>query len=195
MSAHVSSDSDAPTLLTVGHSTRSIGEFLDLLAAHGTGRVVDVRRFPGSARHPHFGREALAHALAERGIEYAHEEALGGRRAVAAEAAARSPNRTWRNASFRAYADHMGTPPFQDALARVLEGGLGTRTAVMCAEAVPWRCHRQLIADAAVARGWGVLHVLAPDRAQPHALNPAARVGAHGAVTYPLPGDPQSELL
>jgi uncharacterized protein (DUF488 family) len=186
--------SEAPTLLTVGHSTRSIGDFLDLLAAHGVRRVVDVRRFPGSARHPHFGREALARALAERGLDYAHEEALGGRRA-ATGAVAGSPNRAWRNASFRAYADHMATPVFQDALARVLEEAGRTRTAVMCAESVPWRCHRQLIADAVVARGWRVLHLLAPDRAQPHLLNPAARVGAEGAVTYPGAEDPQSELF
>src|SRR5687768_1898764 len=111
MSVHLRSDAERPTLLTVGHSTRSSVDFLDLLAAHAIARVVDVRRFPGSRRHPHFGRERLAQALAERGIEYAHEEALGGRRA-GAEGAASSPNRAWRNASFRAYADHMATPLF-----------------------------------------------------------------------------------
>src|SRR5688500_15237037 len=95
---------EPPTLFTVGHSTRSLADFLELLAAHGIERLVDVRRFPGSRRHPHFGKEQLAHALAERGVEYVHEEELGGRRSGGAAAAAASPNRAWRNAQFRAYA-------------------------------------------------------------------------------------------
>jgi uncharacterized protein (DUF488 family) len=187
--------SDSPTLLTVGHSTRSLADFLELLAVHGIRRLVDVRRFPGSRRYPHFGAERLAQALAERGIEYAHEEQLGGRRGGGEAAGESSPNRAWRNAQFRAYADHMASRSFGEALARVLEAARSTRTAVMCAEAVPWRCHRQLIADAAVARGWRVLHVIDAGEARSHALNAEARVGADGAVTYPGVTAPQRDLF
>ena len=181
-----------PTLYTVGHSTRPLDEFLALLAAHGVQRLVDVRRFPGSRRHPQFGLDALASALADRGIGYVHAEALGGRRE---SAASDSPNRGWRNASFRAYADHMATPVFRAALDEVLDAAGRERTVVMCAEAVPWRCHRQLIADAAVARGWRVLHILAPGRADAHALHAEARVRPDGTVVYPGKGGEQRELL
>jgi uncharacterized protein (DUF488 family) len=195
MTADAPAGSGPPTLFTVGHSTRPLAEFLALLEAHGIARVVDVRRFPGSRRHPHFGRERLAAALAERGIDYAHEEELGGRRGGGTREGSASPNRAWRNEQFRAYADHMAAPSFQGALARVLASARAVRTAVMCAEAVPWRCHRQLIADAAVARGWRVLHVLDDDEPRPHALNPAARVGPEGDITYPGADPPQSELF
>ena len=188
------------TLYTVGHSTRSLDEFLSLLRAHGIRRLEDVRRFPGSRRYPHFGREALAAALAEAGIEYQHEEALGGRRE--SDAAPDSPNRAWRSASFRAYADYMATAAFRGALDRLLAAARETPTAVMCAEAVPWRCHRQLIADAAVARGWRVLHVLDGKRADEHTLRAEARVLEDGTVTYPgeapggaRPDEAQGELL
>ena len=180
------------TLFTVGHSTRPIDEFLALLAAHGIERLVDVRRFPGSRRHPQFGQDALAAALGSAGIGYTHEVELGGRRETAA---ADSPNRAWRNASFRAYADHTASPEFQAALDRVLTAAAERPTTVMCAEAVPWRCHRQLIADAAVARGWRVLHILSPQRADPHALNPEARVRPDRTVVYPGRAGGQTELL
>jgi len=176
----------------VGHSTRPIEEFLSLLDAHAVARVVDVRRFPGSRRHPQFGKEALASALADAGVAYVHEEELGGRRE---SAAADSPNQAWRNASFRAYADHMAAPTFRAALERVLTAAAERPTAVMCAEAVPWRCHRQLIADAAVARGWRVLHILSEHRADPHALHPDARVGPEGTVVYPGDEGEQARLL
>jgi uncharacterized protein (DUF488 family) len=179
------------TLYTIGHSTRSFDEFLALLRAHGIRRLVDVRRFPGSRRYPHFGQAALAAALPEAGIEYVHEEALGGRRE--AEAAEDSPNRAWRSASFRAYADYMASDAFRGALDRVLGAARETPTAVMCAEAVPWRCHRQLIADAAVARGWRVLHVLDERRADEHALRAEARVLEDGTVIYPGAAAPESE--
>ena len=179
------------TLFTVGHSTRTIEDFLELLQAHRVARVVDVRRFPGSRRHPHFGQDALAAALARAGMEYVHEEELGGRREAAA---AESTNRGWRNASFRAYADHMASASFGAVLERVLAGAGERPTALMCAEAVPWRCHRQLIADAAVARGWRVLHILSPERAEPHALHPEARVRADGTVVYPGDEPAQPEL-
>jgi uncharacterized protein (DUF488 family) len=184
------------TLFTIGHSTRSLDELLALLRAHGIRRLVDVRRFPGSRRYPHFGRDALAVALPESGIAYVHEEALGGRRE--SDAAEDSPNRAWRSASFRAYADYMASDAFRAALDRVLDAGRDTPTAVMCAEAVPWRCHRQLSADAAVARGWRVLHVLDERRADEHALRAEARVLDDGTVIYPgaaAPESGQGELL
>ena len=184
------------TLYTVGHSTRSLDEFLALLRAHGIRRLVDVRRLPGSRRYPPFGRDALAAALADAGIDYVHEPALGGRRE--SDASTDSRNRAWRSASFRAYADYMGTDAFREALTGVLETARETPTAVMCAEAVPWRCHRQLIADAAVARRWRVLHILDERRADEHALRAEARVLEDGTVIYPgaspLP-DGQGELL
>jgi uncharacterized protein (DUF488 family) len=170
-------------IYTAGHSTRSAEEFLELLHAWGVRRVVDVRRYPGSRRHPHFSREQLDPALARAGIAYVHAVELGGRRTPAPD----SPNSAWRSASFRAYADHMGSAPFQEWLERLIGWAAGGDTAIMCAEAVPWRCHRQLIADALVARGVEVLDITAPDRATPHALSPHARVGADGGVTYPAP--------
>jgi len=179
-------------VFTVGHSTLAEREFLDLLHAHGIRHVVDVRRYPGSRRHPHFAREHLQLALRDAGIGYTHEADLGGRRASAAPD---SPNDGWRSASFRAYADHMATPAFQAALARLLATAAEVPTTVMCAEAVPWRCHRQLIADALVARGHEVLDITAPARAEPHRLNPMARVAADGSVTYPAPADEQGTLL
>lgn len=141
--------------------------------------LVDVRRFPGSRRHPQFSREALARSLEAAGIAYRHEPDLGGRRDPAPD----SPNVAWRNAGFRGYADHMASSEFAAALQRLLEAP--ERTAILCAEAVPWRCHRQLIADALVARGARVLHILGPGRHEPHALNPDAVVGADGTVIYP----------
>lgn len=186
------------TLYTIGHSTRSLDEFLALLRAHGIARLVDVRRFPGSRRYPHFARDALASSLATAGVEYVHEAELGGRREAAASES--SPNRAWRSASFRAYADHMASPSFKAALARVLAAAAERPTAVMCAEAVPWRCHRQLIADAAVARGWRVVHIMDGGRADEHELRPEARVLDDGTVVYPGPpsgdrDDAQGQLL
>ena len=180
------------TLFTVGHSTRPLADFLDLLGAHRIARLIDVRRFPGSRRHPQFGRDALARALAGAGIVYVHEPELGGRREAAASD---SPNRAWRNASFRAYADHTASDSFRGALARLLAGAAERPTAIMCAEAVPWRCHRQLIADAALARGWRVLHILSPKRADPHALHADARVRGDGTIVYPGGDGEQQRLL
>ena len=164
-----------------------------MLAGHRIERLVDVRRFPGSRRLPWFGQVELAAVLAAAGIEYVHEPDLGGRRAAPAGAA--SPNGAWRSASFRAYADHMATPAFRAALDRVLASAAERGTAVMCAEAVPWKCHRQLIADAAVARGRRVLHILDLRRADAHVLRAGARVARDGTVTYPAPGDDQTALL
>ena len=127
-----------PRLWTVGHSTRSLDQFLELLAAHDIEVVADVRRYPGSRRWPHFAREPLAESLAVRGLGYEWFPELGGRRAPHADSA----NTAWRSAAFRGYADYMATEPFAEGLARLADLGCGLRTAIMCAEAVWWRCHR-----------------------------------------------------
>ena len=157
---------------TVGHSTRALAELLDLLSRHGIAGVADVRRFPASRRHPHFAREALARALDERGICYDWLPELGGRRSSRPD----SPHVAWRTAGFRGYADHMESAEFRTGLERLLELASARPTAVLCAEAVPWRCHRQLIADALVARGLSVMHVTGPGEASPHRLTPFARL-------------------
>lgn len=180
-------------IFTVGHSTRTEAEFLDILRAHGIRRLVDVRRYPGSKRHPHFSRDALMRTLPANGIAHEHMPDLGGRRTPAPD----SMNDAWRSASFRAYADYMATAEFEDALADVLAGADTSPTAIMCAEAVPWRCHRQLIADVLVARGVDVQNVLSAARAEPHRLNEHARVAPDGTVTYPAarPDDTQESLF
>lgn len=173
-----------PAIYTIGHSTRTAEEFVALLHEHGVRRLVDVRRFPGSRRHPQFGREALAATLAEAGIAYRHEEALGGRRA-GDPSAGPSPNTAWRHPAFRAYADYTATPPFQAALARLMADGAERRTVIMCAEAVPWRCHRRLITDALLARGVPVLDIIGPGEARPAVLSEHAVVRADGTLIYP----------
>ena len=166
-------------IFTVGHSTRAPDELIAILREAGVELLVDVRRFPGSRRHPQFGKEALRAGLAAAGIDYRHEPDLGGRR----EPRPDSPNTAWRVAGFRGYADHMASPEFRAALDRLI-AQQQTPTAVMCAEAVPWKCHRQLIADALVARGVEVVHLLGPGQRQPHVLNPAAVFRGDGALVY-----------
>lgn len=166
-------------VFTVGHSTRSADELLAFLREHDIRVLVDVRRFPGSRRYPHFSAPALAAALGHAGIQYRHEPDLGGRR----EPIPDSPNTAWRVAAFRGYADHMGTREFGEALARVRALARERRACVMCAEAVPWRCHRQLIADALVEGGVRVTHILGPGRAEPHRLHAAARLEG-GRLVY-----------
>jgi uncharacterized protein (DUF488 family) len=180
----------ADLLLTVGHSTRSSAEFLELLRAHSVAELVDVRRFPASRRHPWFNRDALAAALAGVEIAYAHMEELGGRRGSPDPA---SPHTGWRVASFRAYADRMAEPEWLAALAELERRARRARVAFMCAEAVPWKCHRRLIADALVGRGWEVRHLLAADRADPHELPEFARVLPGGDVVYDA--EPQGRLF
>jgi uncharacterized protein (DUF488 family) len=143
-------------LFTIGHSTRSLEEFLALLGREGVTHLVDVRAFPASRRYPHFNGPDLATSLAAAGISYAHAPELGGRRKPNKE----SHNTAWRNESFRAYADYMETPRFLSALDELLAAATREPTVIMCAEAVPWRCHRSLISDAAVARGTEVRHIL-----------------------------------
>lgn len=174
---------------TVGHSTRSPTEFLDLLEAHGIRRVADIRTVPRSRRHPWTSLELLPAVLAERGLQHAYLPGLGGLRKPSRE----SGNDAWENESFRGYADHMETPAFAEALERLLALAAEMPTAIMCAEAVPWRCHRQLVADALVARGVEVLHIL-DSGAKPHALTSFARVEGP-RVTYPAPGGRQAKLF
>ena len=169
-------------LFTVGHGTRSTDELLAVLRSGGVGRVVDVRRFPGSRRHPQFGREALAASLAEAGVGYEWAgEQLGGRRSGVD--GSRHP--ALRNAAFRAYADHMDTPEFRAALARLLdEVRAGPPPAVLCAETLWWRCHRRLIADAAVLAGTPVTHLVDERTATPHELAKEARPDDQGRPVY-----------
>jgi len=169
-------------LFTVGHSTRSLDELVELLREHGTTLLADVRTAPGSRRMPHFAKAALAADLPARDIEYAHLPELGGLRRPRPD----SPNAGWHNESFRGYADHMADPDFAVGLDRLVAWSRDRDVAVMCAEAVPWRCHRSLIADALLARGLAVTHVLGPGRTQPAALTPFARVDG-GRITYPGP--------
>ncbi|HUH11863.1 MAG TPA: DUF488 domain-containing protein [Longimicrobiales bacterium] len=168
---------------TVGHSTRSLEELTALLEEHGVDTLVDVRRFPGSRRHPHFGGAALAAALASHGIRYVHEEALGGRR----ESRPDSPHGGLRNAGFRAYADHMDSADFDAAVARLMAAARDGAPAVMCAEAVPWRCHRWLLSDALLARGARVLHIMGDGPVRAHTLHPDGRLVGEGRVAYPPP--------
>ena len=163
---------------TLGHSTLALDDFLALLAAHALDTVADVRRFPASRRHPHFAREPLAASLAARGIAYSWLPALGGRR----DARPDSPHVAWRNAAFRGYADHMDGSEFRDGLEALVRLADGRRAAIMCAEAVPWRCHRQLIADVLVARGVEVRHVTGRGAPEPHRLTPFARVDGDRVV-------------
>jgi uncharacterized protein (DUF488 family) len=182
---------DGATVFTIGHSTRQADELVELLRRNGVDLLIDVRRYPTSRRHPHFSREPLAERLASAAIGYRHAPELGGRR----EGAPDSPNRAWRNAGFRAYADYMGTAGFRTALERVTEDAGRHTVAIMCAEAVPWRCHRNLISDALAARGVDVRHILSEAQPSAHELNGMARVDPDGSVTYPGEPEPQQELF
>ena len=159
-----------PTILTIGHSTRTIEEFLHLLETHGVTCVVDVRTVPRSRRNPQFNQDALPASLKDVGVAYTHVAALGGLRRPRPD----SINTGWKNASFRGYADHMQTPEFGESLQNLIELAKKQRVALMCAEAVPWRCHRSLIADALVARGIPTEHIISKSRRDAHALRPFA---------------------
>ena len=178
------------TLWTVGHSTRAWEEFVELLGEAAIEEVVDVRRFAGSRRHPQYASEAMGQALEREGFGYRPMPEFGGRRAPRPD----SPNGAWRVAAFRGYADYMASDEFVQARERLVRLAGDRRCAVMCAEAVWWRCHRRLIADDFVARGWQVLHLLAPGKSQPHPLNPDARM-IGGVLRYPAGGDEQRALF
>ena len=184
---------------TIGHSTRMIDEFISLLKENKINLLADVRTWPGSKRYPHFNKDALAKSLSEQGIRYEHFPELGGKRKSKPD----SRNTAWRNASFRGYADYMETEQFQNGIERLLNiAGQGAATwavaekrydgseavtpcaiAIMCAEAVWWRCHRSLIADYLKARGVEVLHILGANKVDPHPYTPAARI-VNGELTY-----------
>jgi hypothetical protein len=168
------------TVLTIGHSTRTIEEFVGMLRAHGVERLVDVRSIPKSRRVPQFNSDALAAALRKEGIEYLHMKSLGGLRHAKKDSA----NLGWRNASFRGYADYMATEEFRASIARLLELAREQRTAIMCAEAVPWRCHRSLIGDALLIRGVNVEDIMTATSTRPHELTPFARVEGLD-ISYP----------
>ncbi len=157
---------------TVGHSTRSADEFVSVVHAHGIRQVVDIRTVPRSRRNPQFSREAMAEWLPRHGVVYTHAPALGGLRRPRADSA----NRGWRHPSFRGYADYMQTPAFAAAIEPLIVDASRLPTAIMCAEAVWWRCHRRLVADALIVRGAEVWHVMTAATAQPHHLTPFARV-------------------
>lgn len=167
-------------MLTIGHSTRPVAEFVEMLRAHSVRALVDVRTVPRSRHNPQYNRETLPGVLAEAGIEYIHMPELGGLRHPRPD----SPNMGWRNASFRGYADYMQTEAFTQALERLMAIDADRPAAVMCAESVPWRCHRSLIADALLARGIPVHHILSGPAARPHVMTPFAhREGAR--LFYP----------
>jgi uncharacterized protein (DUF488 family) len=166
---------------TIGHSTHSFDGLVALLTHHGVERVVDVRRTPRSRRHPQFNRESLAAELPKRGVDYGHLPALGGRRRPRPD----SPNGGWEHAAFRGYADHALTGEFAAALAELCALAREHPTAVMCAEALWWRCHRRLIADRLTALGWSVWHIAADGGRAEHELPAFAVVEADKTVRYP----------
>jgi len=173
------------TVFSVGHSTRSAQELVELLGAAGVALLVDVRRHPGSRRNPQHRRDALEATLPPAGIEYLWlGEGLGGRQPEILPPE-RSPNRAWREPFFRRYADAMATPRFREAFGELEVRAAEGPTAFMCAEKLWWRCHRRLLADLLVVRRWRVVHLLEPGRSQEHALSEWARVSPEGELTYP----------
>jgi uncharacterized protein (DUF488 family) len=171
-------------LFTIGHSTHSIEEFIALLNAHHVRHLVDVRSIPKSRHVPQFNTDKLASSLSAADIGYTHLKALGGRRSTHKD----SINTGWRNASFRGYADYMATPQFAEGLETLAQIASTTPTAIMCAEAVPWRCHRSLIADAIMLKGWEVRNILTNAPATEHKLAPFL-VAINGQPTYPAPDE------
>ena len=168
------------TILTIGHSARPLPEFTALVESHGVQQIADVRRYPASARWPHFNKDALAAALAAKAVEYRHFPALGGRRRARPD----SPNTALRSESFRGYADHMQTAEFATGLLDLLHFSERATTALMCAEAVWWQCHRKLLSDVLLVRGVQVRHILSTAAPKRHELSEFARE-ASGTVTYP----------
>lgn len=164
---------------TIGHSTRTFEDFYALLENHQISMLVDVRRFPGSRKWPHFTKENLRRLLEEKGVDYAHMEDLGGRRKGDPD----SLNLAWRNASFRAYADYTETGPFRQALQDLMTVAEHRNTAIMCSEAVWWRCHRSIISDYLTINGWEVMHILSDKKAQKHPYTAAAMI-VNGKLSY-----------
>jgi uncharacterized protein (DUF488 family) len=177
-----------PTLYTVGHSTRTLDELVNLVKAHGVAGIADVRSIPRSRRVPQFNAEALAVDLPGRDLRYFPFKGLGGRRRMNSH----SINGGWRNTSFRGYADYMQSEAFVEHLEALMVVARQMPIAIMCAEAVPWRCHRSLIGDALLVRGWRVLDIFSPTRATPHKLTPFALVEGL-SITYPA--EPEATLF
>ena len=177
--SQVSGEGASTRVWTVGHSTRSAEEFNQILIAHQIGSLVDVRSFPGSRRYPHFNRSDLALNLKSEGIHYSHLPELGGRRRPSPD----SKNTAWQNASFRAYADHLDSAEFQKGIDELLRLARAKPTAVMCAEALWWRCHRSLIADFLKAKGVEVIHILSAEKTEIHPYTSAARI-VEGRLSY-----------
>lgn len=175
-------------MLTIGHSTRSLDEFIGLLRAHAVARVVDVRTVPRSRHNPQFNKESLPDSLTKADVAYRHMPGLGGLRHAKGD----TLNAGWRNASFRGYADYMQTPEFEQNLNELLELAKKERIAIMCAEAVPWRCHRSLIGDALTVRGIRAEDIMSTTRRQVHALTPFAEVNGT-TITYPAGNSPQRD--
>jgi uncharacterized protein (DUF488 family) len=180
----LATESQPPAIFTIGHSTHPIDEFIRILEAHSILQLVDVRTIPRSRHNPQFNREDLAGSLQAAGIGYRHMPGLGGLRHARRD----SINTGWRNASFRGFADYMQTSEFHENLEKLVELASEACSAIMCAEAVPWRCHRSLIADALVARGIPVQEILTASKSQPHALTPFAKVDGT-EITYPGAGE------
>ena len=172
------------TIWTIGHSTRSLEEFLGVLVAQGLDAIADVRRFPGSKRHPHFAREALEHSLPAAGVEYRWLPQLGGRRRPRKD----SRNGGWRNEAFRGYADHIDSAEFDEGLQLLEALAARRRTAMMCSELLWWRCHRSLVSDVLKARGWTVLHVVDATTPKEHPWTAPARI-VDGRLDYSEPGN------
>ena len=172
---------ETPTVFTIGHSTRTWKDFLELLRAHRIRRVIDVRSIPRSQHNPHFNRETLSAKLRAARISYVHLRKLGGLRRARRD----SSNMGWRNPSFRGFADYMQTCEFEAGIRRLINLATNKPSAIMCAEAVPWRCHRSLIADALIVRGIRVEDIMSAKRSQVHSLTSFARVQDH-RITYPV---------
>ena len=177
-----------PVVLTIGHSTRTLEEFIGLLKAHGATRVVDVRTVPRSRHNPQFNKASLPRSLKKVGLGYVHMPGLGGLRHAKLDSA----NVGWRNASFRGYADYMQTPEFAQSLGELIQLATHERVVLMCAEAVPWRCHRSLIADALLVRGIRTEDIMSPTRRQSHTLKPFAKVRGT-TITYPAEVSPDAQ--
>jgi uncharacterized protein (DUF488 family) len=171
---------EKPLIRTIGHSTRPADALIEMLKAHGVQRLIDVRAIPKSRYNPQYNRDALEQKLLDAGIAYEHRKALGGLRHPRKD----SPNMGWRNKSFRGYADYMQTPEFESALASLIEAAAHEAVVILCAEAVPWRCHRSLIADALTARGYPVEHILSVTKSDRHTITSFACVDGD-SVTYP----------
>jgi uncharacterized protein (DUF488 family) len=181
---------EAHTLWTIGHSTREWDTFVAMLREAGIEALADVRRYPGSRRHPQFAAEAMTRSLPAAGIEFVPMPDLGGRRSPRKD----STNTAWRNLHFRGYADYMGTSEYRNARDRLAALARRSRTAAMCAEAMWWQCHRSLIADDLKAQGWTVIHLMQPGRAQEHPYTGAARI-VGGKLDYSAEDPLQRELL